>query len=1145
VKDVIIGPLGLLRFSKNGAYAVMDYMNYVVKLMGKPEKMMALFDKLLVMLAQAKGKTLEYLVSVALDVYAPLAFRLGLETKFYEIRDLVFRRTEPESYEEVVEAVEAVLGVSYEKAEECLRDISAKIEQKLNDLGINVIKVEYRVKTPYSIHEKINNPTSGYNSVDQLKDVLGIHIVTDEASYWHAIGDLIGWEELFADVVGGRLTENFPRAREKGDRFNGHYFRVVIPVNNNKECLLEIKVFSETNYNLFKYSFKSAIWIYEALKRNPGQKFNLDGLAKLYDNFEDNFNAVLKFLENWIFVFVYSANREGNVVLVPVRLKKGAIVSDFLASYLSNINDFNADYSHYTVYSRTFTPRMAKNQKPNMKRSLTDELKNADILSLAYEPIEISTGLKSQIEVMAKYFATLAKLSYSRKNDKDAKKKLAATQALLRGVSLPDAIRRELDYFVGYWGFYNSYTMLKLIKDGEVSIKSWKETFESDEVKISMNPIALTSKSGNASETYIHLATSIGKDKVGLTTDIETAVVNYGGNVLTDKSITMQVNVGITDINPQDIDLFMSAIKKIEYKDAKIMAKESKPAHIKVLSVHDIFVDFTTLKLLMERALAESGISFKKTREMTYYKPGFIFEFEAEMPGSLLVDNIKPKLEVLFRDKLNINDIDIEISSSPVEQANNLTNKLNGGVLWNTTMRTGFTTTGLASITSSPRQAERLSDAQKMGMAITIPAIWAAMEGLNTEGIAAFGGNYQSLTQLTSGMLPAGSTRRARLPITSTNRTYEDVAQTNSGAWRNSTTPAIVESLNGLMASIEAAKQAVSSPVMDGLKEARRLARADAIYAAGLPADLAEISSSPIESNKYAHQKSLNALDSFIAAALSTSIAVVLTGIGGFISSTITLLVIAIIISIPFVYIGMKFFYQGIKVAHVLAKYSSIKGSLKFTTPIVYVEDGWIKHHPALLRLNKELKYSINYEHALAYIKGKGKTAAYLKQAVSFIVPLNWRVKLPYKKIKENKKHISIKERWSKIKEYQFKKHTKNLLLSFGVSILRIISIFSLKNILSLFNAKKLIIVFIALVTFAGPLLQVSCDSSYRENAAIYQQVSNELDLVNQYIMEILNSNYDDDYKAEALMDKKKGYPRQAELIAQLSEQEANMALAG
>ncbi|MDD5292604.1 MAG: hypothetical protein PHY46_05460, partial [Candidatus Omnitrophica bacterium] len=84
VKDVIIGPLGLLRFSKNGAYAVMDYMNYVVKLMGKPEKMMALFDKLLVMLAQAKGKTLEYLVSVALDVYAPLAFRLGLETKFYE-----------------------------------------------------------------------------------------------------------------------------------------------------------------------------------------------------------------------------------------------------------------------------------------------------------------------------------------------------------------------------------------------------------------------------------------------------------------------------------------------------------------------------------------------------------------------------------------------------------------------------------------------------------------------------------------------------------------------------------------------------------------------------------------------------------------------------------------------------------------------------------------------------------------------------------------------------------------------------------------------------------------------------------------------------------------------------------------------------
>ncbi|MDD5291769.1 MAG: peptidoglycan DD-metalloendopeptidase family protein, partial [Candidatus Omnitrophica bacterium] len=134
---------------------------------------------------------------------------------------------------------------------------------------------------------------------------------------------------------------------------------------------------------------------------------------------------------------------------------------------------------------------------------------------------------------------------------------------------------------------------------------------------------------------------------------------------------------------------------------------------------------------------------------------------------------------------------------------------------------------------------------------------------------------------------------------------------------------------------------------------------------------------------------------------------------------------------------------------------------------------------------------------------------------------------------------------WSKIKEYQFKKHTKNLLLSFGVSILRIISIFSLKNILSLFNVKKLVIVFIALISLTGALSQVSCDSLYRENAAMYQQAYKELDLVNQYIMEILKSSYDDNYKAEALMDENKGYPRQAELIAQLSEQEANMALAG
>src|SRR5579871_1455055 len=92
----------------------------------------------------------EAIARETMDIYAPLAHRLGMGKVRGELEDLAFRYTDPVSFEQMSAAVEARRA----EAEQFLRGVEEMVVDQLRENGIDA-RVEYRIKRLYSIYQKI------------------------------------------------------------------------------------------------------------------------------------------------------------------------------------------------------------------------------------------------------------------------------------------------------------------------------------------------------------------------------------------------------------------------------------------------------------------------------------------------------------------------------------------------------------------------------------------------------------------------------------------------------------------------------------------------------------------------------------------------------------------------------------------------------------------------------------------------------------------------------------------------------------------------------------------------------------------------------------------------------------------------------
>jgi GTP pyrophosphokinase len=123
----------------------------------------------------------ERIARETIEIYAPIAHRLGMGKVRGELEDLAFQHLDPEAWEEIVRAIET----RRHSNEELLNEIKKTVEEQLRREGIPA-KVDGRVKRPYSVYQKLKRQKIG---IDQVYDLLALRIVTDSVrSCYAALG---------------------------------------------------------------------------------------------------------------------------------------------------------------------------------------------------------------------------------------------------------------------------------------------------------------------------------------------------------------------------------------------------------------------------------------------------------------------------------------------------------------------------------------------------------------------------------------------------------------------------------------------------------------------------------------------------------------------------------------------------------------------------------------------------------------------------------------------------------------------------------------------------------------------------------------------------------------------------------------------
>ena len=131
-----------------------------------------------------------------MDIYAPLAHRLGMQKIKWELEDIALRYLDPADYNDIT----SYLSAHKEQDEAFMRTIQQAINERLNSIGIH--NTSYgRIKHVYSIYRKMQ--TQG-KAIDELYDIYAFRVIVDTIpDCYNVLGHI---HDLF-NLVPGRFKD--------------------------------------------------------------------------------------------------------------------------------------------------------------------------------------------------------------------------------------------------------------------------------------------------------------------------------------------------------------------------------------------------------------------------------------------------------------------------------------------------------------------------------------------------------------------------------------------------------------------------------------------------------------------------------------------------------------------------------------------------------------------------------------------------------------------------------------------------------------------------------------------------------------------------------------------------------------------------
>jgi len=237
----------------------------------------------------------------SLEIFAPIANRLGIGQLKWELEDLAFRYLEPDTYKRIAKS----LDEKREEREQFIIDVVDKIKQIASKEGISA-EIYGRPKHIYSIWKKMAEKRRGF---DELFDVRAVRVVVDNIAECYVVLGLVHaqWRHINKE-----FDDYIANPKENG------YQSLHTAVYGPRGKPVEIQIRTEQMHEFAEFGV-AAHWRY---KEKGSSKSNvqsgIESLRKLLDTTQSNDEELMESFQSEMFHDrVYVLTPEGRVIDLP------------------------------------------------------------------------------------------------------------------------------------------------------------------------------------------------------------------------------------------------------------------------------------------------------------------------------------------------------------------------------------------------------------------------------------------------------------------------------------------------------------------------------------------------------------------------------------------------------------------------------------------------------------------------------------------------------------------------------------------------------------------------------------------------------------------------------------------------------------
>ena len=261
-----------------------------------------------------KQKSLE-----TMEIYAPIAHRLGMQRMKWELEDLSLKYLDPIGYNEIV----SKLGIKQQEYDAFMWKIQGQIDQRLGDLGIQHT-VYGRMKHPYSIYRKMFNQNK---SLDEIFDLFAFRVIVESVGDCYNVLGVI--HDIYKPIL-GRFKDYIGTPKPNG------YQSLHTTVMGSDGIPFEVQIRTTEMHEIAEYGV-AAHWKYKQNGQGSGTEGKYEWVRRLLENqegadAEDYIHSLkIDMFSDEVFVFTPT----GDVTNLPA----GATPIDFAYSVHSAVGN--------------------------------------------------------------------------------------------------------------------------------------------------------------------------------------------------------------------------------------------------------------------------------------------------------------------------------------------------------------------------------------------------------------------------------------------------------------------------------------------------------------------------------------------------------------------------------------------------------------------------------------------------------------------------------------------------------------------------------------------------------------------------------------------------------------------------------------